>query len=69
MHDQGKYRRGELVPMAVAAVVAGIGMAALFFMHLDSKDNVQRNGISMNTSAVVYGAGATVLPTDPNTHP
>jgi heme/copper-type cytochrome/quinol oxidase subunit 4 len=67
MHDQSKYRRGELVPMAVSAVVAVIGIVALFFMHLDSRNDVQRNGISMITSAVVYGAGATALPTDPNT--
>jgi len=53
MHAHGKNRRGDLVPMAAAAVVAVVGIAALVFMEVGLKDDVQRNSISMITTAVV----------------
>ena len=62
MHAHGKNRRGDLVPMAAAAVVAVVGIAALVFMEVGLKDDVQRDSISMITTAVVDRAGATALP-------
>jgi hypothetical protein len=62
MHANNKYRRGDFVPMAAAAVIAVVGIATLFLM---ARDDVQRNGIGMITTAVVDRAGATALPSDP----
>jgi hypothetical protein len=63
MHAHGKNRR-DLVRMAAAAVVAVVGIAALVFMEVGLKDDVQRNSISMITTAVVDRAGATARPSD-----
>jgi hypothetical protein len=65
MHAVGKHRRGEVVPMVVAAVIAAVGIVTLVFMEVGLKGDVQRNGISMITTAVVDKAGATALPSDP----
>lgn len=67
MHAHGKNRR-DLVRMAAAAVVAVVGITALVFMEV-GKDDVQRNGISMITTAVVDRAGATARPSDPKLQP
>ena len=68
MHAHGKNRR-DLVPMAAAAVVAAVGIAALVFMEVGLKDDVPRNSISMSTTAVVDRAGATARPSDPKLQP
>ncbi len=68
MHAHGKNRR-DLVAMAAAVVVAVVGIAALVFMEAGLKDDVQRNSISMITTAVVDRAGATALPSDPKLQP
>ena len=69
MHAHGKNRRGDLVPMAAAAVIAVVGIAALVFMEAGLKGDVQHNGISMITTVVVDRAGATALPSDPKIQP
>ena len=69
MHAQSKNRHGDLVPMAAAAAVAVVGIAALVFMEVGLKDDVQRDSISMITTAVVDRAGAIALPSDPNFQP
>ena len=69
MHAHSKHRRGDFVPMAVAAVIAAVGIASLVFMEIGPKGDVQRNGISMITTAVVDKAGATALPSDPKIQP
>jgi hypothetical protein len=68
MHAHGKNRHGDLVPMAAAAAVAVVGIAALVLMEVGLKD-VQRDSISMITTAVVDRAGATALPSDPKLQP
>jgi hypothetical protein len=39
MHAHGKNRHGDLVPMAAAAAVAVVGIAALVFMEVGLKDD------------------------------
>ena len=68
MHAHSKDRRGNLVPVMAAAVIAVVGTAALFFMDFGPNNEVKRNGISMITTAVVDRAGATALPTEPAAH-
>ena len=68
MHAHGKNRR-DLVSMAAAAVVAVVGIAVLVFMEVGLKDDVERNSISMITTAVVDRAGATARPSDPKLQP
>jgi hypothetical protein len=55
-----KETRGHLVPVALAAIIAVVGTVTLFFMAFGPTNNVQSNGISMITTAVVDRAGATV---------
>jgi hypothetical protein len=69
MHAAGKHRRGEVVPMVVAAVIAAVGIASLVFMEIGLKGDIQRHGIGMITTAVVDRAGATALPSDPKIQP
>jgi hypothetical protein len=60
-----KDERRELVPVIVAALVAGIGV---FCLWSDLKnDSVDRDD-GMITSAVVSRAGAIMTPSEPPTH-
>ena len=64
MQDNARNRRGQWIPMAVAAVVAVTSTATFLFMEFAPKNDIQANGVSMITTAVVYRAGATLLPSD-----
>jgi hypothetical protein len=55
-----KERRGHFVPVALAAIIAVVGTAAIFFMDFGSENKVQHSGINMITAAAVDRAGATV---------
>jgi hypothetical protein len=50
--------------MAAAAAAAVVGIAALVFMEIGLKDDVQGDSISM-----IDRAGATALPSDPKLQP
>jgi hypothetical protein len=54
--------RRELVPVAIAAIVAAISM---LFLWSDLKNDSLGQGDGMITSTVVSRAGATVTPTEP----
>jgi hypothetical protein len=57
------------VGLTVAAVIAVIGIATLYFMNFGPKNDVQRGRINMVTQAAVDRAGATALPTEPAAQP
>ena len=61
MHARSK----DLVPAIMAAAIAIVGLATMFFTDFVPKDEPERTGITMITAAVVERAGATVLPTEP----
>jgi hypothetical protein len=42
MHAHSKDRRGNLVPVMAAAVIAVVGTAALFFMDFGPNNEVKR---------------------------
>lgn len=48
------------MPVALAAIIAVVGTAAIFFMDFGPKNNVQHSGINMITAAAADRAGATV---------
>jgi hypothetical protein len=60
MHDQTR------VPMLVAAVVAVVGTAVIFFNNFSSHDDLQsRANARIITSASVSRAGAIEIPSEP----
>jgi hypothetical protein len=60
-----KAERRELVPVIIAAIVAGIGV---FFLWSDIRSDSLGRGDGMITSAVASRAGATVAPSQPPAH-
>ena len=59
--------RGRLVPALATAAVAVAATAALFLLEFNPPRNVQVGDPGMITTAAANRAGATVLPTDPET--
>jgi hypothetical protein len=60
MHPLRKDKRVHFVPVALAAIIAVAGTAAIFFMDFGPENDVRHNGITMITAATVDRAGATV---------
>ena len=52
-----------LVPVAVAAVVALVGITTLLITERDPTDEARGNGITMITTATLVRAGAIAIPT------
>ena len=48
------------MPVALAAIIAVVGIAVIFFTDFGQQNSVQRNGLNMITAAAVDRAGATV---------
>jgi hypothetical protein len=67
MQVRASDARGRLVPAIAAAAVAVLATAALFLLEFSPPRNVLRGEPSMITTAAATRAGATVLPTDPET--
>ena len=59
----------DLVPVIVAAVVAVVSTATLFFMDFGPGNKIERSGVNMITAAVVERAGATLTPDKPRVQP
>lgn len=57
-------RRGDFVPVTAVAVIAVVGVAALYWLDFSSQNEIP-SGISMITASVVDQAGAIALPTQP----
>lgn len=69
MDAQSGYGRKQLVPAAIAAVLAAIGIASFLFAHFGPKADVPPGGIGMTSTAVVERAGAKLIPTEPRARP
>jgi hypothetical protein len=65
MHAQRRERRGDLIPVMVAAIVAVVGTGAILFSDFGPDNSSLGNGDGMITAAAVSRAGATVAPSDP----
>ena len=65
MHTQRKYRRGDLRPAMIAAIVAIGGIAAILFGDLEPSNASQNSGTArMITAAAVSRAGAIEIPSE-----
>jgi hypothetical protein len=65
MHAQRKDRRGDLVPVIVATIVAVAGTAAILFNDFGPGNDSQGSGNGMITAATVSRAGAIEIPSEP----
>ena len=54
-----------LVPAAIAAVLATIGIAGMAFVFVSADRAVEGRGVGMQSATAVYRAGATITPTAP----
>jgi len=61
--------RNVITPLAVAVVVALIGISFLIITERDPADNAQTKAISMKTTAALERAGAVAVPTRPTGRP
>jgi hypothetical protein len=66
MHAQRKGRRGDLIPVIVAAFFAVVGQTVILFNDFGPGNNSQGSGSArMMTAAVVSRAGAIEIPSEP----
>jgi hypothetical protein len=66
MHVQRKNRRGDLIPVLVAAIVAVVGQTVILFNDLGPGNNSQGSGSArMTTAAAVSRAGAIEISSEP----
>ena len=54
-----------LVPAAIAAVLATIGIAGMAFVFVSADRAIEDSGVGMRSATAVYRAGATITPTAP----
>jgi hypothetical protein len=65
MHPQRKDRRGDLIPVIVAAFVAVTGQTVILFNDFGAGNDLQGNGsTTMITAAAVSRAGAIEVPSE-----
>jgi hypothetical protein len=65
MRAQRKDRRGDLIPVIVAAIVAVVGQTVILFNDFGAGNDSQRRGNArMITAAVVSRAGAIEIPSE-----
>jgi hypothetical protein len=64
MHAQRKDRRGDLIPVIVAAIVAVVGTGAILFNDFGPDNNSLGSGNRLITAAVVSRAGAIEIPSE-----
>ena len=66
MHAQRKDRRGDLIPLIVAVIVALVGQTAVLFNDFGPGNDSQGGGNArMITAAAVSKAGAIEIPSEP----
>ena len=54
-----------LVPAAIAAVLAAIGIAGMAFVFVSADQAIEDSGVGMRSATAVYRAGATITQTAP----
>ncbi len=66
MHAQRKHRRGDLMPVIAAIVVAVLGQTVILFNDFGAGNDSQgRGNARMITAAAVSRAGAIEIPSEP----
>jgi hypothetical protein len=55
-----------VVPVTIAAIVAVVGIVALFLMDFAPWNSPQGNDLGMRSAAVLTKAGATARPSEPS---
>jgi hypothetical protein len=66
MHAQGKDRRGDLIPLIVAVIVALVGQTAVLFNDFGPGNDLKgRGNARLITAAAVSRAGAIEIPSEP----
>jgi hypothetical protein len=66
MRAQTRDRRGDLMPVLIAAIVAVVGQTVILFNDFDAGNHSQdRDNARMSTAAVVSKAGAIEIPSEP----
>ena len=66
MEAQRKHRRGDLIPVIVAAILAVVSQTAILFNVLGPGNDWQGSSSArMITAAAVSRAGAIEIPSDP----
>ena len=56
-----------VVPAAIAAALAAIGIAGMVFVFVSADRAIENSGVGMQSATAVYRAGATITPTAPHT--
>jgi hypothetical protein len=65
MRTQRKGRRGDLIPVILAAIVAVVGQTVILFNDFGADNDLQgRGNAKMITAAVVSRAGAIEIPSE-----
>ena len=64
MRAQTKDRRGDFIPVLVAAIVAIMGTAGILFSDFGPYNDSQGGGNAMITAAAVARAGAIEIPSE-----
>ena len=65
VHAQAKNRRGDLIPVIVAVIVAVVGTAGILNNLRAGNDSQDSGNARMITSAAVSRAGAIEIPSEP----
>ncbi len=66
MRAQTRDRRGDLMPVLIAAIVAVVGQTVILFNDFGADNHWQdRDNARMSTAAVVSKAGAIEIPSQP----
>ncbi len=55
-----------LLPAAIAAVLAAIGVAGMVFLFVSARQQISDGNVGMKSADAAYRAGATITPTTPN---
>ena len=53
-----------LLPVAIAAIIAAIGIAGMAYVFV-AADRVPEGGVGMQSTTAAFRAGATITPTQP----
>jgi hypothetical protein len=66
--QEEQEQRADLIPMAIAAVVAAVGIVALVWLDFDPGSDLPSADDGMTTASAVSRAGAIATPSEPPIH-
>ena len=68
VYRQQEDQRADLIPMAIAAMVAAAGIVALVWLDFSPGSDVRSGDDGLITATAVSRAGAIATPSEPLTH-